>query len=433
MPDTLILGAGLAGLATAYHLKSDWEILEREDHPGGLCVTHQRDGYSFDVTGHWLHLRDPKVKRLVHKLMPDGFMEVTRLSEIFSKGVYTPYPFQTNTHGLPTEVVAEILTSFVSETLVNPPEKEPETFEEWVLKYMGSGIAKHFMVPYNSKLWRTHPRDMTPLWCQIYIPKPTLEQIIKGALAPPEGTIGYNAGFIYPQKGGINALPKALAKALKQDRIRYKTEPVEISAKKKTAKLSDGSVTNYRHLVSSAPLPELVKLIVDAPKSVRQAAEKLVCNQVCYYNIALKDKPLRKSHWAYLPEPNVVFYRAGSFSNAAPYMAPKGKGNLYVEVSHRGDLNYRGQYAKLVKNLVECGMIKSRDSIEHYERRNIEYAYVVFDKNYLKSTETIHGWLKKNGIYSIGRYGRWTYNSMETAIIDGYQTADAIRAAGKNS
>jgi len=432
MRDTVILGAGLAGLSTAYHLKSDWEIFEKNNYPGGLAVTHHKNGYSFDLTGHWLHLRDPKVMRMVERLMPDGFLSVVRQSEIFSHGVYTPYPFQTNTYGLPVKVVSEIIQSYVSDVLLNPFAKEPRTFEEWVIKYMGRSIAERFMIPYNEKLWRTHPRDMTPLWCQIYVPKPTLQQIIDGALAPPADTIGYNASFIYPKAGGIGALPQAMAAALKQDRIHYECTPTRIDAGKKCIEFSNGESIGYRNLVSSLPLPELIKLVSDAPAAVRRAASKLLHNQVLYFNIALNKPALRPSHWVYLPEAQIGFYRAGSFSNAAPYMAPEGCGNLYVEYSHRNDIDTRGLFDRTLRDLLASGMLESKKDVEFYEQRNIEYAYVVFDANYRRSTGLIHAWLAENGIRSIGRYGRWTYNSMETAIIDGYRAADEIRASRRS-
>ncbi len=431
MPKTLIIGAGLAGMSCARSLKTGYEILEKNAHAGGLVVTDERDGFRFDLTGHWLHMRDPGIKRWIGGLLGDRMTVVERKARIFSKGVVTHYPFQTNTYGLPLPVVQEIIREFVEDTLVHPPRKNPRTFEEWVMKHMGRGIARHFMIPYNEKLWRTHPRDMTPYWCQHYVPKPTLDQIVEGAVAAPDRKIGYNATFSYPLEGGIGELSRAIVGQLDASRIRYSTWPVQIHAKTRKVTLNDGNVVEYQRLVNSAPLPELVRLIADAPPSVRAAAEKLVHNGVFYYNIALKRPPLSDAHWIYFPEKEFPFYRVGSFSNAVPSMAPEGKGNLYVEFSYRGNMNRRDLWRQTSKALVQGGVIASEDDVLFVDPKEIPCAYVVFDSSYERSLKTIFGWLKKMDIHSIGRYGRWTYNSMESALIEGRDTAKSILEAQK--
>lgn len=431
MRNTVILGAGLAGMSTAYYLGNDYELFEKKAHSGGLCITHEKDGFHFDMTGHWLHMRDPDIRSMVHKIMTAPMVKVFRDSRIFSKGVYTHYPFQSNTYGLPSEVIKEVISGFIESRYINPIVDEPRNFEQWVLKYMGKGIAKHFMIPYNEKLWCTHPREMSTLWCQHYIPKPELDQILDGALKAPDENIGYNASFTYPKKGGIGAISKALCASLDSGRIHYRTAPKRIQAKTRRMELPGGQTVGYRHLVSTIPLPELIKLIDDAPLSVRRAADNLVCNQVYYFNIAVDNKIPIPAHWVYLPEKQFVYYRAGCFSNAVKSMAPKGKSSLYVEVSHRGTHPPKGRlYQRVLKGLIESRIIKNADEVLFHEARNIPYAYVVFDHNYERSLKAIMPWLRRYGIHTIGRYGRWTYNSMESALIDGRETAAEIKEAG---
>jgi len=428
MQKTVILGAGLSGISTAHHLKKNYEIFEKEDHPGGLVITNEKDGFHFDLTGHWFHMRDKGIKKIVNNLMQNKLVEVARDSRIYSKGVTTFYPFQTNTFGLPVEVVKEIISGFIDAVYINPTDKEPKTFEQWVLKHMGEGIAKHFMIPYNEKLWCTHPKDMTPFWCQHYVPKPELDQILEGALRPPEQNIGYNASFSYPKKGGIGVLSKTFAESLDQSHIHYQVVPTRILAKKRMVELSNGETIGYENLVSSIPLPELIKLIDDAPQSVKKACSKLVCNQVAYFDIAVDGKTSVPAHWIYYPEKPFVYYRAGCYSNAVNSMAPRGKSSLYVEISHRGNLPPTGKlYQQVLKGLVGSGLVKNKKDVMFHIARNIKYAYVVFDKNYQKSLDVIFPWLEKYGIQSIGRYGKWTYNSMETAMIDGREAALKIK------
>src|SRR6185436_6819563 len=91
-PPVVILGGGLTGISTAVHLRAPWVLFEREERLGGHARTDERDGYRFDKTGHWLHLRDPAVKNLVDELLPGEMVPVARRARIFSHGVLTRYP-----------------------------------------------------------------------------------------------------------------------------------------------------------------------------------------------------------------------------------------------------------------------------------------------------------------------------------------------------
>src|SRR5438874_3152546 len=111
--DILILGAGLAGLSAALHARRPYRLLEKSDRPGGLCKTDVRDGFHFDKTGHWLHLRDAEMKKLAEEALPNGWLQVERKAGIYSHGVFTRFPYQINTHGLPPEIVAENVLGFI--------------------------------------------------------------------------------------------------------------------------------------------------------------------------------------------------------------------------------------------------------------------------------------------------------------------------------
>jgi len=96
---TLLLGAGLTGLSCAYHLKSDYLLVEKENEPGGIVRTRIRhDGFLCDGTGHWLHLRNDYMKSLAQKLLPGQLVEHERKAVIHMRNCFTPYPFQANTY-----------------------------------------------------------------------------------------------------------------------------------------------------------------------------------------------------------------------------------------------------------------------------------------------------------------------------------------------
>ena len=187
-------------------------LLEQEERLGGHARTDERDGYHFDKTGHWLHLRDPGVKQLVDELLPGQMVPVARKARIFSHGVLTRFPFQANLHGLPPEVVKECLLGVIEAKVRRRRSRaaEPKNFEEYCLRHFGAGISKHFMIPYNQKLWGVHPREITAAWCSRFVPLPKLEHMVAGAVGagPPE--MGYNVSFLYPKQGGIETMTRAL-------------------------------------------------------------------------------------------------------------------------------------------------------------------------------------------------------------------------------
>ena len=424
-PRVVILGGGLTGISAALHLKQPWTLIEKDDRLGGHARTEETRGFYFDKTGHWLHLRDPSIKALVAELLPDQMTTVARKASIFSNGVLTRYPFQGNLYGLPPAVLSECLIEFVRAQVqekANPP-SPPKNFEEFCLQKFGAGISKHFMIPYNHKLWGVHPREITSEWCSRFVPIPKMEDVIKGAVGdlPPE--IGYNISFLYPKKGGIETLTRALVSQMTGGEVRLSTSVESIDLTKKTV-TAGGKTVPYTSIVASIPLPEICRRIVGAPAEILEAAGKLRCTAVRYLNVATKRSPKVDFHWLYVPEEKYPFYRVGIYSNAVPSMAPEGKGSLYVELSDRGPLpSMEDLMARVAPALVECGIIDSPDDILFADLRELKYAYVVFDDNYYKSVATLTEYLESHKIYPRGRYGSWIYNAMEDSILAGREIA----------
>jgi len=244
-PSTLILGAGLTGLSCAYHLGDDYLLVERESEPGGIVRTRNRhNGFLCDGTGHWLHLRNGYMKELVNRLLPEQLAEHERKAVIHMHGVFTPYPFQANTYGLPREVVLECLLGLLK---ARHPEdfglkaaaEPPANFREWVVRHFGEGIARHFMVPYNEKLLGVSLSELRPEYAERFIPRPSLEDVVKGALGFSRESLGYNAKFVYPRQGGISALPRSFAKALKYQPL-YQVRIEKVDLRARLATLSTG-------------------------------------------------------------------------------------------------------------------------------------------------------------------------------------------------
>jgi protoporphyrinogen oxidase len=422
-PDVVILGAGLTGLSTALELEREgiaFRCLERAGKVGGHATTDAEDGFRFDRTGHLLHLRDPALRERVLDWLEGECDAVERRSRVYSHGAYTRYPFQANTYGLPPPIAYECVMGFLRARQA-PPGPAPETFEEHCLRAFGEGFARHFFLPYNEKMWGIPPRELTADWCGRFVPLPSLEDVVAGAVGLNDRELGYNANFLYPRRG-VGALPEAMARRLR-GRVELGRAPLSIDWRRRQIAL-DGEAVGYRRLVSTAPLDALGRLLLDPPAAVRAAFERLSCTRLYYLDVALDAPAGHDWHWAYVPEARLPFYRVGVYSNFSPAMAPPGKASLYVELAGR-ERPDEAAVAGAISGLVELGLVRRAGDVRFARVRRLDHAYVVFDRERGAALDVILPFLAEHGIEPAGRYGAWTYASMEDALASGRAAARA--------
>ncbi len=308
-PPVVIVGAGPTGLSAAYHLGKDALLLEQNSHVGGWCRSIQSKGFTFDYAGHIMFSNDPYVHELYRLLLKDNVHWQDREAWIWSKSVYTRYPFQGALHGLPADVIKECLLGAIEarfgplsstgappqlnghangSALKDKPAKgalangkngrngtgrhcdhgdikdccadgimestarllqrngtpasastEPKNFEEFIYKVWGAGIAKHFAIPYNRKLWAVPLSEMETSWLGGRVPMPDIGEMIDGALNPVPKPMGPNARFGYPLRGGFQALMDAFVPLL-EGPTRLQTRVSKVSAPRGSSRLTTG-------------------------------------------------------------------------------------------------------------------------------------------------------------------------------------------------
>lgn len=435
----VVLGGGLAGLSALWHLQKAGHdnsfLFEKESRMGGLTRSEIVNGFTFDYTGHLLHFRNDTVKKLVSNLLGENIHYVARNSWIFSKGVYTRYPFQTNLYGLPPSVIKECIFGFIKATAnghrhgpfgkISKSPNDYKNFEEWIYSTLGSGIAKHFMVPYNEKLWTVPLKQLTCDWMGRFVPATSLDQILDGALSDQSGNVGYNAHFGYPLRGGIESLPRAFTGSLTN--LYPKHEVVSLDLQKKQIAFKNKETIDFDVLISSMPMPRLVKLMSSVPSSVQKASAQLCSTSVYNINIGV-DRKVSDMHWIYFPEPEFTFYRIGFSHNFSPYQAPPGCGSIYAEVAYSPwkPLDKSKIVAKVKQDLIKARILRKEDHLLAQCCLDIPCAYVLYDQNYREKVGLIRSYLQENGIRTIGRYGSWEYSGMEDAIWQGKVEAEEI-------
>ncbi|MBI4369420.1 MAG: FAD-dependent oxidoreductase [Elusimicrobia bacterium] len=431
----LILGAGLCGLSAAHHLQKDWTILEKNLKVGGLAGSDRVKGFTFDKTGHLLHMHHPYTKGwLIENLLKDKLLHLKRDSWIFSNGVFTRYPYQANTFGLPPKVVRECLVAFLqARDRGLKPVKDP-SFERWCLQTFGKGISRYFMLPYNSKLWRIDLKKMTTEWIRDFVPIPSREEVLYGALTDQKKFFGYNATFFYPKEGGIQGLPDAMAAGLNQSRLFLNTQAIEIHWERREVAASDGRSYPYDWLISTIPLHELLeKMRPRIPERLDRARGEALKYTVVYnLNLGLSNPKPTDKHWVYFPENKFRFYRIGISSNFAPALALPGTSSYYCEFSRRKDESFdeKGMFDHVISMVRELGWMRPVDEVVVARWLRIAPAYVIYTKKRRKFLPEAFEFLERQNIISTGRYGAWKYSFMEEAVLDGKAAAERVLAAG---
>lgn len=425
MARIIIIGAGLTGISTAYHLEqlgfSDYLMFEKETSPGGLCRSVSQDGFTFDYTGHLLHASDDYFYQLICDLVGLEQMNVIdRRSYVYSHETFTHYPFQINLHGLPHNVIIECITEFVN----RQKNDTPLTFKEWVDSNFGTGFGNHFFYTYQEKIFAHDINNITASWTGRFVPKTSLEDMLHGSLTNEQKPVGYNARFLYPKRGGIYSWISPFVKRIKKPIITGSTINT-IDMNKKIITCADGTSEPYDLLINTMPLDRMLSCLIQKPSlSLNQAARYLKCNNVVNFNLGINRPDISDKHWVYFPEKKYPFYRLGFWHNFSSQMAPPGHSSLYGEFAHMQQSPERVEQtlAHSIQQTKKLFAIADQDIVTQ-KVMHISHAYVTYDHWREQHLPALLDRLASENIYSVGRYGAWKYSSMQEAVLDGKKTA----------
>jgi UDP-galactopyranose mutase len=429
------------------------------------------------MAGHIMFSNDPYVHEMYQLLLGDNVHWQDREAWIYSKKVFTRYPFQGALYGLPPEVIKECIVGAIearfgsltakkpaadkgtngdytgperrgmfeplmkangsrkprtytgAERRLNAHKGSPKNFEEFIYKVWGRGIAKHFAIPYNQKLWAVPLEEMETSWLGGRVPLPNLEEMIEGALSQSPKPMGPNARFGYPLRGGFQALMNGFLPHLEGE-LRLQTRVVAVSPSRHTLTLSDGTVVPYEFLISTMPLPALIQVMGnEAPADVRKAAAGLRHVSVRCVNIGVGRENLTEKHWIYYPE-DPVFHRIFVQGNASPHCNPPGGFGLTCEITYSEAKPLPCDGDALIQRCIEdchrVGFFQPGDPIWAANQVDMPVAYVVYDHNRARNVSIIREWLSAQDIVLAGRYAEWEYYNSDHAFVAGKKAAEQV-------
>ena len=407
--DNLILGAGLSGISFAYFLNSDnYLILEKESTPGGYCRTIKNPNYVWDYAGHFYHFKTEKYKKLFESLVePEQIIHQVKNTKIYFKDRLIDYPFQMNIHQLPQADFIDCLYDLFTKN-----ENISQTdFLEMLYAKFGKSITEKFLRPYNEKLYATDLHNLDKNAMGRFFPYADKEAIIRNMKESHNSS--YNGTFMYLKKGTGYFIDKLFAK-IDKNKVLFDTSAVFIDPAKKEVKTSDEKIIVYKNLINTMPFNQLLKLLNQ--DTATEFSNQLSYNKVLVLNLGF-DKPSPKfteEHWVYFPDKNLNFYRVGFYNN----ILNQKKLSIYVEIgfSKTGTFNTEQELEKALVGLAEVGIIDSSMKLVDSNILIMDPAYVHIAEKTNQSIQKQMKDFEKEHIYNLGRYGRWTYNSMEDCM-----------------
>jgi UDP-galactopyranose mutase len=243
-----------------------------------------------------------------------------------------------------------------------------------------------------------------------------------------EREYGPNAYFQYPRVGGIGAIPTAFAKRVTDISLNSNVHEIRHNGKRLDVlytRNGEPKRLEADRVLSSVPLPELVKMIKSTPEEVIRASERLVSNSLACFNIGVDRETISDKHWLYFPEKEYIFNRISFPMNLSPETTPKGKSNIVVEVTYRGAKpDPEETKAKVREGLIHAGILRENDKLEVFDALDFKYAYVIYDLQHKGNVNLIQAYLESLRVSSMGRFGEWEYLNMDKAILSGKRAAE---------
>jgi UDP-galactopyranose mutase len=434
-PRIVIIGAGPTGLGAGYRLQElgydDWVILEANDYVGGLATSFTDDkGFTYDIGGHVMFSHYQYYDDLVDKLMGGDYTELEREAWVWMEDRFIPYPFQNNIRDLDSQTVYECVKGLIDAQRENRPY---ENFKQWVDSVFGEGIAKHFMIPYNFKVWATPAELMNYIWIGERVSVVDADSILRNVILREDNVSwGPNNTFKYPLRGGTGFLYDGL-RTYVEDHLELETPVASVDPVAKEVRTTDGRVFPYDVLLNTMPLNKLVNSMESVPDDVRGAVDGLHWSGSHIVGVGVDRAADSTKNWIYFPEPDVPFYRVTYLSNYSPYITPEPDQTLFLTETSRSGHKPEDEdtiVQRVIDGLVATKLMEEsdRDLVVTTWRCSPDMTYPVPTVTRDASLGTIQPWLRSQGIYSRGRFGAWLYEigNMDHSAMQGVELVNHV-------
>jgi UDP-galactopyranose mutase len=424
--ELLIIGGGPAGLSLAYHYGGNSLVLEKEQKVGGLCRSIEHGGGVFDIGGHVFHTPHPDVASLVQRLMGGRWFSQKRDARVYTHGGLIPYPFQKFYDRIPdTAVVEECRRGLQNARSTG----RADNFQEYILDRFGDGVANHFMLPYNRKLWARDLRRISCEWTteRVAGPKGVKEKFESrsGARNPLQA----DSIVCYPAEGGYEEIFKSFLPYLPA--VEFEQRVIRIDPVAKTATTHSGLVVQWCQVVSTMPLPLLVRLVDGLPNDIVPLADRLEFTSL-HVLLLLIGRPLVNApQRIYVADPDIPPHKIAFNHTSSDSLRSRPVHAVMAEISY-SDEKPLGETDTIehatVEFLIQTGLLDSMKDVLWTGHVDVTYAYPVYTHDRCEIVRRIRDSLRPVGIYTLGRFGEWDYANSDRCIKRGMELAADLRA-----
>lgn len=433
---TLILGAGLSGITTAYFLQQnsgydDITLLEMESVPGGLCRSIRKRNYIYDIGPHILFSKDKEMLQLMLSVLDEGRNDLRRSNKILYKQRQVQYPFENDLSKLPPDDLNYCINAFIH----NPYEDYKSTnMIQFFLKTFGEGITNVYLRPYNEKIWKYDPAFMNTSMVD-RIPKPTSDEIRRSAAGETVDGYVHQLYFSYPARGGIAAVPNGFLRRLDKNKCRVcvnstvnRVEKVRNGFRVST---KEGGVFEAEQIISTIPVQALTAAYGGVPEDICQSVRNLRYNSIA---IAFVKTPydLCGDNYAFMiPDKNVIFHRISKMDFLGTAYHHGNEATYMVEVTYRENdkidiLNEMEFRRQIIQGMMDIGFAKDADDVDIIDITRYPYAYVIYDLNHSANMEKIRMYYADQNIILNGRFGNFEYWNMDRILRESYELSKRL-------
>jgi protoporphyrinogen oxidase len=421
MSKVTILGAGIAGISCSYHAKKlgiECVSFEANFKSGGLVANFSPfDGFLFDNAIHLSFTKSQYVRELYAKT---DYITHKPAAYCIDNGIWLKHPVQNNLAPLPLDKKVNFIESFL-----NRPSEKPTNYEEWLYHQYGTEISNAYPIPYTKKYWGLEPSELSLDWIGNRMRRAEFSEILSGALEQRDINHYYAAEMRYPKVGGYFEF---IRKIVEEQNIQLNKKATSISSVSKTITFEDNTQVNYDQLVSSLPLPIMVELLDDCPKSVLEAGRSLLWTTVDLISIGFDKEDVPPHLWFYIYDEDNVAARAYSPSMKSATNAPLGKSSLQFEIynlSSKQRLDPDELKLNIKDKLLEMGICKESD-ILFTHHKHLPFGNVVFDHGMEERRKVVLDYLDTLNIKTCGRFGEWDYLWSDQSFLSGKKVIDTL-------
>jgi len=428
VPNIVVLGSGMAGFGASYRLRAEGirpVLYEQSPYYGGHTASFRDDqGFLFDLGPHISFTKDERIQNLLAEHVDQKYESVQINLSNYWKGIRITHPAQLHLNVLPKELIVEIIADFVKE---QGGERKVANYEDWLVASYGRKFAELFPMTYTRKYHLTDASNMSTDWLGPRMYRPSLEELLRGALAPWKPETHYITNFRYPSEGGFLSYLRPLPGLAD---IRLNHTVTAIDPREKTVRFASGHVSGYDGLVSSIALPDLLPMIAGAPRDVVAASQRLACSTCVLVNVGVDRADLSESQMTYFYDEDICFTRLSFPHMLSAGNVPPGCGSIQAEVYFSSKYRPLAQAPEdliepVIRDLRRSGILRETDRILPRQARVVRYANVIFDLARSEAVKTVHGYLDDIGIAYCGRYGDWGYMWTDESFISGERAAES--------